>query len=98
MFLYGDIQWTTFGVDNGYYYKYGYDYDLIEENDTYSYYYSSYAANEPQAGINAGDGMSHFSIPGSLTPEIINITMTSNVGIPGTWMFQLNCKHFVLCV
>ena len=96
MFLYGDIQWTTFGVDDGNYYKYAYDYDATEEDDYYNY--SSYAANEPQAGINAGDYMSHFSIPGSLTPEIINISMTSNVDIPGTWMFQLNCKHFVLSV
>ena len=41
------------------------------------------------AGFNAGDGI-HFTIPGSLSDDIINITDTSNVGIPGVWMFQIN--------
>ena len=44
---------------------------------------------EALAGINAGDGVNHITIPGSLTPSIINITQTSNVGIPGVWMFQV---------
>ena len=47
---------------------------------------------EALAGYNAGDGINSFTIPGSLTTRIINITETSNVGIPGTWMFQLNCS------
>ena len=42
------------------------------------------------AGINAGDGINSVTIPGSLTPSIINITQTSNVGIPGVWMFQVD--------
>ena len=41
------------------------------------------------AGINAGDGVNSVVIPGSQTPEIINIDQTSNVGIPGVWMFQV---------
>ena len=41
------------------------------------------------AGINAGDGVNSVTIPGSLTPDIINITQTSNVGIPGVWMFRV---------
>ena len=40
------------------------------------------------AGINAGDGVNHITIPGSLTPSIINIEETSNVGIPGVWIFN----------
>ena len=51
---------------------------------------------EALAGINAGDGVNHITIPGSLTPSIINITQTSNVGIPGVWMFKVgegNCLH-----
>ena len=51
---------------------------------------------EALAGINAGDGVNHITIPGSLTPSIINITGTSNVGIPGVWMFKVNggnCLH-----
>ena len=49
---------------------------------------------EALAGINAGDGVNFITIPGSLTPEVINITQTSNVGTPGVWMFKVgegNC-------
>ena len=45
---------------------------------------------EAVAGINAGDGVNYVTIPGSLTPSIINITQTTNVGIPGIWMFKVN--------
>ena len=41
------------------------------------------------AGINAGDGINNITIPGSLNASIINITQTSNVGIPGVWMFKV---------
>ena len=44
---------------------------------------------EAIAGINFGDGFTHVTIPGSMTPEIINIDETSNVGTPGVWMFQV---------
>ena len=44
---------------------------------------------EALAGINGGDGYNSYTIPGSLTSSIINITQTSNVGIPGRWMFSL---------
>jgi len=44
---------------------------------------------EALAGINAGDSTNFITIPGSLTPSIINITQTSNVGIPGVWMFKV---------
>ena len=47
------------------------------------------AGTEALAGINAGDQINHITIPGSQTPEIINITSTSNIGIPGTWMFKV---------
>ena len=42
---------------------------------------------EALAGIN--NGLTSYTIPGSLTPEIINIDETSNVGIPGVWMFVI---------
>ena len=45
---------------------------------------------EALAGINAGNGVNFITIPGSRTPSIINITQTSNVGIPGTWMFRVD--------
>lgn len=46
--------------------------------------------NGALAGINAGDGVNSVTIPGSMTPSVINITQTSNVGIPGVWMFQVD--------
>ena len=45
--------------------------------------------NEAVAGISAGDGVNVITIPGSLTPSIIDIDNTSNVGIPGVWMFKV---------
>ena len=45
---------------------------------------------EALAGINVGDGINHITIPGSLTPSIIDITQTSNVGIPGVWIFKVD--------
>ena len=51
---------------------------------------------EALAGINAGDGINHVTIPGSLTPSIINITQTSNVGISGVWMFKVGKGMFMI--
>ena len=45
---------------------------------------------EAQGGFNAGDGVRFFSINDSQTPAIVNIETTSNVGVPGLWMFQVD--------
>ena len=48
------------------------------------------------AGINAGDGVNHITLPGSLTSRILDIEETSNVGNPGVWIFKVgegNCIH-----
>ena len=42
------------------------------------------------AGYNAGDGLSSYTIPGSLTAQLINISDTTNVGVGGMWVFQFN--------
>eukprot|EP00079_Xenopus_tropicalis_P037279 XP_017951050.1 PREDICTED: flocculation protein FLO11-like isoform X22 [Xenopus tropicalis] len=42
------------------------------------------------AGLNCGGTMACYVIPGSLSPSIINISSTSNVGFPGRWAFQVN--------
>ena len=41
-------------------------------------------------GFNAGDMENFATVPGSNTANVINISSTSNVGIPGMWMFQVN--------
>ena len=43
-----------------------------------------------QVGFNAGDGIRFFAVPESRKPEIINIDTTSNVDIPGVWMFRVD--------
>ena len=41
-------------------------------------------------GFNAGDGVRFATVPGSQTHEIINIASTSNVGVPGEWVFRVD--------
>ncbi|NXP53717.1 SNED1 protein, partial [Heliornis fulica] len=43
-----------------------------------------------QAGFNAGDGKRYFNIPGSRTDDIVDVEMTTNVGIPGRWVFRID--------
>lgn len=43
-----------------------------------------------QVGVNAGDGVKFEIVPGSWTPKIINIDSTSNVNIPGVWIFRVD--------
>ena len=50
---------------------------------------NGFGGNEAVAGISAGDGVNFITIPGSLTPSIINIANTSNIGVPGVWMFKV---------
>ena len=49
-----------------------------------------------QVGFNAGDGVNFAKVPASRTPDIINIDTTSNVGIPGVWIFQVNEARIVI--
>ena len=58
--------------------------------------YNGLSGTEALAGINAGDRINHVTVSGSRTSSIINIARTSNVGIPGVWMFQVGrgtCMH-----
>ena len=41
-------------------------------------------------GFNAGDGLRFASVPGSRTDDIINVDTTSNVGVPGVWIFRVD--------
>ncbi|NXK53983.1 TECTA protein, partial [Chauna torquata] len=42
------------------------------------------------AGFNSGDETNYYNIPGSRTEAVINITKTSNVNVPGRWVFQVD--------
>ena len=45
---------------------------------------------EALAGISAGDGRNFVIIPGSRTPDIINVNQNSNVDNPGAWIFRVD--------
>ena len=36
----------------------------------------------------AGDGVNYVTIFGSRTSNIVNIDETSNIGVPGVWIFK----------
>eukprot|EP00057_Strongylocentrotus_purpuratus_P029925 XP_780234.3 PREDICTED: sushi domain-containing protein 2 [Strongylocentrotus purpuratus] len=41
-----------------------------------------------QVGFNAGDGVTYYSVPGSQTAAVVDIETTSNIGVPGRWVFR----------
>lgn len=42
-----------------------------------------------QAGYDAGDGVNFFTLPGSRTSEVLDLATTSNIGVPGEWLFSI---------
>ena len=44
---------------------------------------------EAQVGFNSGGG-SHFSLPESQTANVLMLDTTSNVRLPGVWVFQVD--------
>ena len=59
------------------------------------------------AGINAGNRVNHVTISGSRTSSILDIEETSNVGIPGIWIFKVGeskvlysyvCTYVYMCI
>ena len=73
MFLYDELQWTTGGFAGG----------ILGLGGT-----------EALAGFNAGFhssalGLYSYTIDRSETPSIVKLARTSNVGIPGTWIFKV---------
>jgi len=49
-----------------------------------------------QVGFNAGDGVRYAAIPQSRTNAIINITHTSNIDVPGVWVFRIDEEDVVI--
>ena len=48
-----------------------------------------FGGNAALAGYNAGDRINSHTLEGSQTSRILKLTRTSNVGIPGTWIFKV---------
>ena len=57
--------------------------------------YHGFGGTEALAGFNAGDQINSYTLPGSLTSNITNITRISNIGIPGTWIFKVGQGKFM---
>ena len=58
---------------------------------------NGFGGNAAIVGYNAGDeGVISFSVPGSHTDDILNIVSTSNVGVPGMWVFRLDSDNLAL--
>ncbi|XP_035660312.1 protein mesh-like [Branchiostoma floridae] len=52
--------------------------------------YTGLGGTPAQVGFNAGNGMQYFSVPGSQTHAIVDVETTSNVNIPGRWVFRID--------
>ena len=48
---------------------------------------------EAQVGYDAGDYINYYTVPGSMTPSIVDIETTSNVGIPGMYVFEVDGNY-----
>ena len=81
MYADGLIQWNLNGAVAGY------DDGDNSGSGSYSYTYRYTYNYNNYDQYDDGDGENFFNIPGSRTPEIINITQTSNVDNPGMWIF-----------
>ncbi|XP_063799566.1 alpha-tectorin [Pseudophryne corroboree] len=46
-----------------------------------------------QAGFIGGNLTTFFSVPGSRSPDIVNIEETTNVNMPGRWLFKIDGKE-----
>ncbi|XP_041370957.1 sushi domain-containing protein 2-like [Gigantopelta aegis] len=51
--------------------------------------------NPAQAGFNAGDKKTYREIPGARNHSVVNLTLTTNVGQPGKWVFQVDSETIV---
>lgn len=51
----------------------------------------NWAGNPPAlVGFNAGDGVTSFSMPTSLTPGVLEVAGAGNTGSRGKWLFQVD--------
>ena len=50
---------------------------------------NGFGGTEAIAGINGAHHNEFLTIPGSLSPSITSIADTSNIGMPGIYMFQV---------
>lgn len=49
-----------------------------------------------QVGFNAGNGVNYYSLPGSQTPNVINVVNSTNAAVPGLWVFKVDSHSTVI--
>ena len=50
-----------------------------------------WSSSATSIGFNAGDGVNFITVPESLTVEgVLNLTNTSNVGLPGVYIYRVD--------
>ncbi|XP_069120894.1 sushi, nidogen and EGF-like domain-containing protein 1 [Argopecten irradians] len=47
-------------------------------------------ARNAMVGFNAGDGISSYTVNGSLSDDVINLVYRSTVGVPGKFLFRVD--------
>ncbi|CAJ0961127.1 unnamed protein product, partial [Ranitomeya imitator] len=45
------------------------------------------------AGLSSGNNIGNYIIPESLSPAMVNISSTSNVNVPGRWVFRVDKQY-----
>ena len=53
------------------------------------------ADRHAQVGFDNGDGVNYYQVPGALNQSVININETSNIGIPGKWVFKVDGAQII---
>ena len=48
---------------------------------------------EAQVGYDAGDYINYYTVPGSMTPSIVDLETTSNINISGMYIFQVDGNY-----
>jgi hypothetical protein len=47
-------------------------------------------------GLNVGDNVVYYNLPGSMTANVTELARSSNVGIKGRWMFRVDGPNILL--
>jgi len=49
-----------------------------------------------KSGFDSGNGAAYYALPGSMTPSVLQLTQSSNVGLKGRWMFRVDGLNILL--
>ena len=52
--------------------------------------FTNYSPCSAQAGFNKGSEMNFYALPGSGTSEVLALSNTSYINMPGVWVFQVD--------